>query len=226
MPTNPCRILIVDDSESNRMLLAFLLEELGYDTAHAENGEIAVEKALEFNFDAVFMDINMPVMDGQEATNILRGINFDKPIFACTAENSPEKIKNLKKQGFTDYISKPVEAEDIQKALSQYILASSSKIVSNDEKYQQKLEQLKQRFITNIPVVLLKIERALENKSIADLKRVAHKLKGTASLYGFDKLSTLGRDIELAINKSQLPLAFEKTSLLQTELLKIKQKNN
>ena len=213
-------ILIVDDSEANRMLLAFLLEELGFDVAQAENGEQAVEVALEIDCQVVFMDINMPVMNGIEATSLLRGINFNKPIIACTAEDTPEKLAEFKEKGLNDYISKPIELEDIQKILKKFDITATNDSVE-DKEYQQKIEQLTHRFLNNIPVVLAKIDRAIEVNSLSDLKRIAHKLKGTASTYGFDKISILGKDIELAINKSKIPMAIEKTQFLKNELQKL-----
>ena len=111
------RILVVDDSEANRLLLSFILQEFGYQTDGAENGEKAVEMALEFDYEAVFMDINMPVMSGTQATETLRSINFNRPIFACSAEDNPTKIKQFINSGFTAFICKPIEPQGVRELL-------------------------------------------------------------------------------------------------------------
>jgi len=216
------KILVVDDSESNRLLLSFMLQELGYQTDDTDNGEKAVEMALEFDYSALFMDINMPIMDGLEATKVLRSINFDKPIFACSAEDEPNKIKKFMNLGFTGYICKPIEAIGIQALLEQHSITSDEVESVKNENYQNKLDQLSKRFVENIPVILTKIDRAVENNSIADLKRIGHKLKGTASQFGFDRVAKIGRDIETAINKSKIPVALEKAIFLKAELNKIR----
>jgi len=215
--------LVVDDSEANRLLLSFMLQELGYQTDEAENGEKAVEMALEFDYSAIFMDINMPIMDGSEATETLRSINFDKPIFACSAEDNSNKIKQLINLGFTDFICKPIEPQKVKGLLEKNSITPEKTNPLNDENYQHKLDQLSKRFVENIPVILTKIDRAVEKKSIADLKRIGHKLKGTASQFGFDRVAKIGRDIEAAINKSKIPLAIEKAIFLKAELNKIRE---
>lgn len=219
---NPAKVLIVDDSETNRLLLRFMLEELKFDCDEADNGEQGVELALEFDYVAVFMDLNMPVMSGQEATEILRNINFEKPIFACSAEDNSEKIDLLLKSGFNDFVAKPIEPKDIRDILSKHGVNNTLLPSADYDAYQKKLDQLGNRFIDNLPVMINKIERSLNNNSVAELKRIAHKLKGTASQFGFENIAAVGRDIESAINKNKFPVALEKAEFLLTELKRLK----
>ena len=135
---NKAKVLIVDDSETNRLLLCFMLEELEFDCDEADNGEKAVELAMEFDYAAVFMDLNMPVMSGQEATEILRNINFETPIFACSAEDNPKKIVQLLKSGFSDFIAKPIELEDISDILCKHNINKDRANLENESAYQQK----------------------------------------------------------------------------------------
>jgi len=223
---NSCQknILIVDDSEANRLLLAFILEELGFLTDEAANGEIAVEKALEFEYAAVFMDINMPVMNGEEATEILGNLLFEAPIIACSAEDNPTKIQHFLASGFSQYVAKPVEPEVVEKALQRCGVNNSSQQKADDSAFQEKLGQLGNRFINNLPVMIRKVETAVQSQSFVDLKRIAHKLKGTASQFGFDNVAKIGRDIESAINKDKNAIALEKASFLIDELTRIKNK--
>ncbi len=220
--SNDLKVLVVDDSETNRLMLSFMLQDMGYRVDEVENGEKAVEMALEYRYLAIFMDINMPVMNGSEATEILRNLHFEAPIFACSAEDSQKKIKQFLTKGFTDFIAKPVEPEQLNHLLQKYPFQQCINEPSDDLAYLQKLKQLKQRFIDNIPVIINKIHLALKKESWTDLKRIAHKLKGSASQFDFDLVTKISRDIELAINKNKIDFALEKTEYLLTELNKIK----
>lgn len=223
--SNKTKILVVDDSESNRLLLSFILQELGFEIDTAENGEKAVEMALEYDYAAIFMDLNMPVMSGTEAVNILRGINYQPPLFACSAEDNPDKIESLISSGFNEFTHKPVAPEDIREILQKYNIVENSPSPVSDKALQQKLDQLSIRFINNIPVIIKKTSKALETQSIEDLKRIAHKLKGTASQFGFEKITKIGRDIELAINKDKISIALDKAPFLISELKRIVEKH-
>jgi len=225
MTSTQNKILVVDDSETNRLMLSFMLQEHLFSTDEVENGEQAVEHALEFDYAAVFMDLNMPVMNGLEATSVLRELSYEPPIIACSAEDEPGKIKQLLESGFTDFIAKPVELEDIEDILNKHNLNHSLNHTGDDQVFQQKLEQLRERFLTNIPTIISKLNRALKSNELASLKRIAHKLKGTASQFGFDRVTKIGKDIELAINKEKVTIAIEKTHFLLAELEKISQEN-
>ena len=221
------KILVVDDSSSNRLMLSFVLQEMGYETDDVENGEIAVEKALEFSYIAIFMDINIPVMNGVEAAEILRNLNFIAPIFAYSAEDDPIKISEYIDIGFTDYLIKPIEPTLVAELLSSHNLKPEiqAQDTLTDKSYQDKLDQLANRFRKNVPIVLKNVNIALKNHSMQDLQRIAHKLKGTASQFGFNIIAKLGRDIELAIKQGNLELALEKVSFLIKELKKVSAEN-
>jgi len=225
MASEQNKVLVVDDSETNRLMLSFMLQELLFSTDEVENGEQAVEHALEFDYAAIFMDLNMPIMNGLEATRVLRDLSYEPPIIACSAEDEPSKIKQLLESGFTDFIAKPVELEEVESILEKYKLRHSSKQSLDEQMLQEKLEQLRERFLINIPTIVSKINRVLKSNDFASLKRVAHKLKGSASQFGFDKVTKIGKDIELAISKNKVAIAIEKTHFLLAELEKISQKN-
>jgi CheY-like chemotaxis protein len=223
MPSNPVgRILVVDDSEASRLLLSFLLEEMNYHIAQAENGEKAVEMALENDYCVVFMDINMPVMGGEKATEYLMKLNYDSPIIACSAEDDPQKIKKLMDNGFSDFVAKPIELGAVSAVLERVNLQQKSEPISFDnERHQHKLQQLKGRFVENIPVILKKIQSALDHEETTKLKRIAHKVKGSAGQFGFERATLLGRDIERAIDKNKIEIATDKAYLLIAELKKL-----
>jgi len=216
------KILVVDDSETNRLLLRFTLEELGYTVEEVNDGEKAVEAALEYDYAAVFMDINMPVMSGIEATEILVNLNYDSPIIACSAEDNLEAIATILTKGFSAFVPKPLEPKDIITSLDKFKITCEAQNSNFNQAHQDKLDQLSGRFIDNLPVIINKLESALKNDSFEELKRISHKLKGSASQFGFDRITRISRDIESAINKDKLSIATEKANFLLFELNRLK----
>lgn len=132
MPSNPSNntsekqlagnVLVVDDNEINRFFMRKLLSRWGITVDFAENGEIAVSKVQTNNYDMVLMDVHMPVLNGTEATEIIRNHNNGKfkalPIIALTASILQEDVDEIFASGMDDYISKPFNHEELYKKLS------------------------------------------------------------------------------------------------------------
>ncbi len=118
------KILLVEDTLINREIAAEMIKQLGRITVDvAENGLQAVEKAKITKYDLILMDIQMPVMDGIEATrNILEsGLNQNTPIVALTANAMKEDQKRYKAEGMVDYLSKPFHMKDLHKILFHWL---------------------------------------------------------------------------------------------------------
>ncbi len=107
------KVLIVDDSPDNRAIVSRFLKLSGASSDTAENGQIAVEKALTETFDLILMDIQMPIMDGYQALGVLRENNFPNPIVALTAHAMKEEKDKCMKAGFNGYLSKPVDRHNL-----------------------------------------------------------------------------------------------------------------
>ncbi|MCK5056986.1 MAG: response regulator [Candidatus Aminicenantes bacterium] len=118
-------ILLVEDNKVNRKLAQYILSKGGYNVDVAENGREAVEKIVSDpgRFDLVLMDINMPEMDGREATKVLREKGFSNlPIIAMTAYAMKEDQEEFLKAGMDDYISKPIKREIVYKIVNKWVL--------------------------------------------------------------------------------------------------------
>lgn len=113
------QILVVDDSADNLALVKRILTLAGAKVETANNGKEGVEKALKGDFSFVLMDLQMPEMDGFEATQKLRDSGFDRPIIALTAHAMKEERKRCLDSGFTDHLTKPVDKEALFRALGQ-----------------------------------------------------------------------------------------------------------
>ncbi len=106
-------MLVVDDGDENRELLKLVLEEVGLMVECAENGKQAVGKAMHTAFDIIYMDIQMPVMDGSTATSYLRQQGLQTPIIALTAHAMKGFEKEIMGVGFTGYMTKPIDIDGI-----------------------------------------------------------------------------------------------------------------
>lgn len=110
-------ILVVDDSEDNRLLMRILLEREGASVDDATSGEEGVRKALSSNYDVVLMDIQMPEMDGYQALINLRNQKYRKPVFALTAHTMKEEKDKALAAGFSGHIAKPVNPAAVVETL-------------------------------------------------------------------------------------------------------------
>jgi len=114
-------ILIADDNEHNRYIARFLLEDVGHTVEQVENGEDAVREAQKGNYDLVLMDIQMPKMDGIEATKQLKLAGYAMPIVALTAKAMRGDREEILSAGCDGYISKPFEVDAFVAEVEKYI---------------------------------------------------------------------------------------------------------
>jgi len=115
------RALLAEDSPTNQALVELLLKKLGVEVVIVENGQQAVQKAMEQKFDVILMDIQMPVMDGFEATNQLRKNGVKIPIIALTACAMKGDDEKCFAAGCSDYISKPIDRKKLVEIIMKYL---------------------------------------------------------------------------------------------------------
>ena len=122
-PARPLRVLLADDNDVNRELFAALLAGDGMEIASVANGAEAVRAVQEQAFDVVFMDVQMPVMDGLEATRAIRGLGFDRlPIIALTANVLASATDRCRAAGMDDHLGKPYTPADVHAVLARSVL--------------------------------------------------------------------------------------------------------
>lgn len=115
------RVLVVDDNRINRMVLSRMVQKLGFEVDQAEDGSRAVECVREHEYLVVFMDIEMPVMNGLVATQTIRESGYDLPIVATTAYVSDEDRGACRDVGMNDFLSKPVTPKEIESGLLRWV---------------------------------------------------------------------------------------------------------
>ena len=127
----PLRILLAEDNPINQQLALVILNKMGYDPCVAANGKEVLEALKKGNFDLIFMDVQMPEMDGLEATRRIRAANGARPvIIAITANVTRQDREECLAEGMNDYLSKPVDLEQLSFMLEkwghQIVTASST----------------------------------------------------------------------------------------------------
>jgi len=129
----PFHFLIADDSAVNRKILRIVLERSGDSVDEAENGVEAVEMALLQHYDALFLDIHMPKMDGMEAMAVIRALGDERamtPIFAVTGDTRWEDRKTYLALGADGYIGKPIHIEELESEMVRVFAPKSEPKIS------------------------------------------------------------------------------------------------
>ncbi len=132
-----CRVLLAEDGPDNQRLIAFLLRKAGADVTIVDNGQKAMEYALATYpgwgrrkddpsepFEVVLMDMQMPVMDGYEATRRLRDAGYDRPVIALTAHAMEHDRAKCLDAGCDDYVAKPIDRHKLIELVHRYARAS------------------------------------------------------------------------------------------------------
>ncbi len=131
LPSLHCRVLLAEDGLDNQRLISFLLEKAGAEVTLAENGQIACDRTIEARrngepFDVILMDMQMPVLDGYDATRRVRDEGYHGPIIALTAHAMDGDRQKCLEIGCDDYASKPIDRRQLLALVSKYAAVGSS----------------------------------------------------------------------------------------------------
>jgi signal transduction histidine kinase/CheY-like chemotaxis protein len=205
------RILVVDDNEINRFVAAEMLEQMGYGVVVAKNGSEAVELVDQGEFSVVLMDCQMPVMDGYAATREIRrkeeGRARHQPIVALTAHALPDEREKVLAAGMDDYISKPVRPSSLDRMIRRYAPGSVEipQKASVTETPEQEVcldrtvsrsKRLIELFLANVPAQLDAIESSVGQGQISEIRRSAHKTKGSCLALGAVSMARLAEKLQ------------------------------
>ncbi|GEM_PF-3027552 len=113
----PLKVLVVEDNAVNRILAEKMLARMGHDVTMAENGKVAVERCNQDSYDIVLMDLQMPEMDGIEATRKIMAEHPEAVILGLTASATTETVRECKDAGMRDVVTKPIVMEALEKTL-------------------------------------------------------------------------------------------------------------
>jgi PAS domain S-box-containing protein len=236
---SPLRILVVEDNAVNRQLALLLLEKMGYHADVAVNGVEAVDAVARDSYDVVLMDVQMPEMDGLEATRRIHArLASKRPhIIAATANAMQDERQRCLAAGMDDYLSKPIRMEELAAALRRARTARDSRAgvtagegdggcVALESSVLAQLEatlgeratrELIDAFLAEGPKLISTMTDALDRGDAAELRRAAHTLKSNAATFGATALSELARDLEVMAEAQSLSEALDLLARAENE---------
>jgi len=162
------KALVAEDDPTNQMLVSILLKERGIKYKMANNGQEAVDCALKEDFDIVFMDITMPILDGLSAIKILKEKGYEKPIISLSANVLEEDRKNFIAAGAVDTLNKPIVPKELDKILEKYIHNDKKSIVS---KVFDNVKSIKNSIKDNISDRIDKVKVKYDDISIENIAK-------------------------------------------------------
>ena len=133
------RILCAEDNDVNRRLVSLLVSRTGAELVHVSNGAEALELAIREPFDLILMDIQMPVMNGRDATAALREAGVNTPVIALTANVMSEDIADYRLAGCNEHLAKPIDKQRFYEALARYLSVAQELVESPAPRYQGKV---------------------------------------------------------------------------------------
>jgi CheY-like chemotaxis protein len=222
------KALVVDDNECNLLVAQRMLEHLGLQVDRETSGQGGIDACARYNYDVVIIDNQMPGMDGNEATSVIRKtekIGKRVPIIALTANARPEDRDEAFKAGVNEYLTKPIFLEDLELALNRLIAPNGDREISADRqeigissdletvldpdivrelkripglKSMDLFTEMATMFQDQVPAYLADLDRQAEEGDIAEVKRVAHKLLGICQQIGARQMAQVCDSLDSA----------------------------
>lgn len=215
-----CRVLVVEDNRANQRVASGLLERLGCHVDIAGDGAEAIDKVSRNRYDLVFMDCQMPVMDGFTATRQIRTLERGGkrvPIVALTATVGTNEIRQCTQVGMDDVLGKPIRLQGLQQKLRKWATKRSEYRYTDDELetidygilnearevLASGFDEIVDVFMEDMPLYLDKLTAAIEQSDYVSAAQIAHTVKGSASTLGAVKLAHFSRELEYSARSDQ-----------------------
>jgi len=240
--------LIVDDNSVNQLVARSMLAKFGVTADVVNDGQCAVNILKDSAYDIVFMDCQMPVMDGYEATLYIRDskndvLNHKIPIVAMTASTMPEDKARCLECGMDDFIPKPIDIHKLDDVLAEWVAkvkeeekiteevlsVEQGKEIFNKEALSERLmgdssliAMITQAFLEDMPLQIEQLNKQLELNELDAVIKLFHKIKGAAANVGGTALMEIALELELTGKAGDIEKVREKAGQLeqQFELLK------
>ena len=230
-------VLLCEDNTMNQQVICEHLSRIGLKTVVADNGKIGVDmirgraKSGEKQFDLVFMDMHMPVMDGLEASAKILELNTGVPVVAMTANIMSNDIEIYRENGINDCVGKPFTSQELWRCLLKYLKpVSGGKITAKTPGREISAEtnpfELDAEFTRSLKRIFLKsnrnkfeeIKSALDNNDVKLAHRLAHTLKSNAGQIGLEDLRKAAADVENFLKDGKNSVTKKQLALLNAAL--------
>ncbi|HZK43504.1 MAG TPA: response regulator [Syntrophomonadaceae bacterium] len=214
----PRSILVVEDNELNQKIVAEMLRNYGFDVSTAKNGLECLQILQHERFDAILLDMQMPIMDGYETAQLIREDKDlkDIPVIAMTAHAMNGDREKCIAYGCSSYISKPFKSEHLVEEIKQHLKTHTSKRLSTPPN-NLFIAELIPEFMDLLADMMEKLNIAIKNADIDEIKNISHDIKGSSGMYGFNDISNLAAQIEKTVNNNSL----NKVQLLYRNLFEL-----
>ena len=240
-------VLVAEDNYVNQEVASEILKSIGCTVQIATNGEEAVSLFQSHSYDLIFMDCQMPVMDGFAATAEIRRLEAGDrhmPVIAMTAHAMKGDRERCLASGMDDYISKPIDPHSVRTLLRRWVIKSSEETIEAEEAAAVDgpllvfdvgqalwvtggkigmLRRLINIFLTNIPDRLVELREALSASDLEEIRRQAHSLKGAASSVGAKRVGKTAFDMELCAQHGSIHAAHLLYEDLEHEFAELKE---
>lgn len=201
----PIRILVVEDNELNQKLIVQMLFSYGFEVECVNNGLECLNILQQSNFDLILMDMQMPIMDGYEATGFIRANQLWQhiPIIAITANALSSDREKCLACGCNSYLAKPFKSAELVQEIknqlnTEFVQRPSEASISN-----QLIEDLIPEFMELLKEMLDELQEAITRHDLKNIQYISHSIKGTAGMYGFLQISEIAALIEQASQNQQ-----------------------
>lgn len=208
------RVLLAEDHSDNRRLITRFLKSTGLEVISASNGEQAVELCLSEFPDIVLLDIQMPVMDGLSAFELLKKCGFTKPIFALTANAMSHEIDDYLAMGFTGYLSKPIEKESFYRTLALYLDNPIALPTTNPD-----ISDLVSSFIASFDDEIKLLTAHFAAQDLTALQQDSHRILGAAQIFTLTNVADAALRLDKALLAKDQPATDAEIAALLDELI-------
>lgn len=233
------RILVAEDTPVNQVLISRTLEKLGHTASIANNGREALELLSKQCFHIIFMDVQMPEMDGFNATRTIRAQEKETgahiPIVAMTAHAMKGDRERCLESGMDDYVAKPVSSREIAAAIErvfplapataagsgQWNAWTESRALVQVEGDEKLLHEIIAIFMEEAPKLLAKLRQAIATRDVELLERTAHNLKGQLGYLGAGAAAQKSRELEDTGHRGDLARAPQIADELEKQILEL-----
>lgn len=193
-------ILVAEDNQDNQLLLQLMLEKANASCVLVDNGHSAVERAMAEDFDLIFMDMQMPLMGGEEASRLIRHSGINTPIIAVTANVMAEDAERYRDAGCQGLLAKPVNQTELLQLLTKYGADTQidKHLLTEQLEQDPQMQALKRQFAEQLPGLYRELEQYYLAELWPQLAFAAHSLKGSAGSMGYPELTRLSGVLESA----------------------------